>query len=146
MEVVAVDIDASRVARLCRGESYIEDVPAAAIRALSGLIRPTTRYAALATVDAILLCVPTPLTQNREPDLNALVSAASSVAEVLRGGQLVVLESTTYPGTTGDRFVPILEESGLKAGRDFDVAFRPSGPIPAEPTTRWERRRRSSGA
>jgi UDP-N-acetyl-D-glucosamine dehydrogenase len=124
-DIVAFDNDASKIEALRRGESYIEDVPDAALTELGSRIQPTTRPAALATVDAILLCVPTPLTRNREPDLNALVSAASAVAGVLQSGQLVVLESTTYPGTTRDRLVPILEESGLKAGRDFDVAFSP---------------------
>jgi UDP-N-acetyl-D-glucosamine dehydrogenase len=125
IDVVAVDVDASKVDALRRGESYIEDVPSSVLELVRERIRPTTRYATLAKVDAILLCVPTPLTRNREPDLNALVSAASGVARVLQAGQLVVLESTTYPGTTRDRLVPILEESGLKAGRDFDVAFSP---------------------
>ena len=125
MEVVAVDNDVSKIEALRRGESYIEDVPSEALEALRDRIRVTTRYAPLAKVGAILLCVPTPLTRNREPDLNALVSAASGVADVLQAGQLVVLESTTYPGTTRERLVPILEESGLKAGRDFDVAFSP---------------------
>jgi UDP-N-acetyl-D-glucosamine dehydrogenase len=125
MTVVALDNDPAKIAALERGESYVEDVPASVLARLRERIRPTTRYPALAEADAILLCVPTPLTRNREPDLGALVSAASGVARVLRAGQLVVLESTTYPGTTRERLVPILEESGLKAGRDFDVAFSP---------------------
>ena len=123
--VVALDSDAGKIDALLRGESYIEDVPSSALQAVSDRIEPTTSYAALADVDAILLCVPTPLTRNREPDLGALVSAATAVAGVLRAGQLVVLESTSYPGTTRERLVPILEESGLKAGEDFDVAFSP---------------------
>jgi UDP-N-acetyl-D-glucosamine dehydrogenase len=125
IDVVAVDVDASKVDALRRRESYVEDVPSSVLELVRERVRPTTRYATLAKVDAVLLCVPTPLTRNREPDLNALVSAASSVARVLQVAQLVVLESTTYPGTTRDRLVPILEESGLKAGRDFDVAFSP---------------------
>jgi UDP-N-acetyl-D-glucosamine dehydrogenase len=125
IDVVAVDVDASKVDALRRRESYVEDVPSSVLELVRERVRPTTRYATLAKVDAVLLCVPTPLTRNREPDLNALVSAASSVARVLQAAQLVVLESTTYPGTTRDRLVPILEESGLKAGRDFDVAFSP---------------------
>jgi UDP-N-acetyl-D-glucosamine dehydrogenase len=76
-------------------------------------------------VDAIVICVPTPLTENRQPDLGPLVDAATSLAGVLRKGQLVVLESTTYPGTTRERVVPLLEESGLAAGRDFNVAYSP---------------------
>jgi UDP-N-acetyl-D-glucosamine dehydrogenase len=125
VDVVGVDSDGSKVEALRRGRSYVEDVPSAVLAPLRDRIAPTTGFAALARTDAILLCVPTPLTVNREPDLNALVSAASGVARVLRAGQLVVLESTTYPGTTRDRLVPILEESGLKAGRDFDVAYSP---------------------
>jgi UDP-N-acetyl-D-glucosamine dehydrogenase len=125
IDVVAVDVDASKVDALRRRESYVEDVPSSVLELVRERVRPTTRYATLAKVDAVLLCVPTPLTRNREPDLNALVSVASSVARVLQAAQLVVLESTTYPGTTRDRLVPILEESGLKAGRDFDVAFSP---------------------
>jgi UDP-N-acetyl-D-glucosamine dehydrogenase len=125
IDVVAVDSDSAKIASLLRRESYIEDVPTAVLSSLGDRIRPTTCYSDLADVDAILLCVPTPLTRNREPDLTALVRAATGVAEVLRAGQLVVLESTTYPGTTRERLVPILEESGMKAGCDFDVAYSP---------------------
>jgi len=125
IEVVAVDNDVSKVEALRRGESYIADAPASALRAVDDRIEATTQYSALMDVEAILLCVPTPLTPNREPDLSALVGAAAGVAEVLQAGQLVVLESTSYPGTTRDRLVPILEESGMKAGCDFHVAFSP---------------------
>jgi len=124
-EVIALDTDRDKVEALSRGESYIEDVPSEALRALRGRIHATTRYAGLARVDAVILCVPTPLTANREPDLSALVAAASALGEVLQPGQLVVLESTTYPSTTRERLVPILEESGLRAGTDFHVAFSP---------------------
>jgi UDP-N-acetyl-D-glucosamine dehydrogenase len=88
-------------------------------------IHATTRYAQLARADAVLICVPTPLTANREPDLGPLLDATRSLAEVLQREQLVVVESTTYPGTTRERVVPLLEESGLAAGRDFFVAFSP---------------------
>ncbi len=125
VDVVAVDNDPAKIEALRRGESYIEDVSSQVLAGLRDRIAPTTRYAALAKADAILMCVPTPLTVNREPDLNTLISAASGVARVLQAGQLVVLESTTYPGTTRERLVPILEESGMKAGRDFHVAFSP---------------------
>jgi UDP-N-acetyl-D-glucosamine dehydrogenase len=124
-EVIALDTDNEKVDSLRRSESYIEDVPSDTLRALRDRIRATTRYAQLAHADAVILCVPTPLTANREPDLGALVAASSALAGVLQAGQLVVLESTTYPGTTRERLVPILEESGLKAGRDFHVAFSP---------------------
>jgi UDP-N-acetyl-D-glucosamine dehydrogenase len=124
-KVVAVDIDGRKVDALARGESHIEDVPSETLRAVADRIEPTTRYAALADADAVLICVPTPLSPNREPELGPLLDAASALSGVLRAGQLVVLESTTYPGTTRERLVPILEESGLKAGRDVHVAFSP---------------------
>jgi UDP-N-acetyl-D-glucosamine dehydrogenase len=124
-EVVALDVDARKVQALRAGESYIEDIGSERLQAASARIEPTTRAAALAGCDAVLICVPTPLTTNREPDLGPLVSAASTLAAVLQQGQLVVLESTTYPGTTRERLVPLLEESGLVAGTDFNVAFSP---------------------
>jgi UDP-N-acetyl-D-glucosamine dehydrogenase len=124
-EVVALDIDPRKVQALRARESYIEDITSERLHAVSARIEPTTRPAALAGCDAVLICVPTPLTANREPDLGPLVSAAHMLAAVLQQGQLVVLESTTYPGTTRERLVPLLEESGLVAGTDFNVAFSP---------------------
>ena len=124
-EVIAVDVDARKITALEAGESYIEDIPSERLAAVRSSIQPTTSYAPLAQADAVLICVPTPLTPNREPDLTPLLDSAHSIAKVLRAGQLVVLESTTYPGTTRERLVPILEESGLAAGRDFNVAFSP---------------------
>jgi UDP-N-acetyl-D-glucosamine dehydrogenase len=106
-DVVAVDLDARKVQALQNGESYIEDVPD------------------LERAQAVLVCVPTPLTVNREPELGPLLDSARGLARVLRAGQLVVLESTTYPGTTRERIAPLLEESGLAAGRDFHLAFSP---------------------
>ncbi len=124
-EVVAVDVDARRVAAVAAGESYVEDVPSAQLGAVRERLHASTRYAPLAEVDAVLVCVPTPLTRNREPDLGPLLEATRALAKVLRAGQLVVLESTTYPGTTRERMLPILEESGLAAGRDFHLAYSP---------------------
>lgn len=124
-EVVAVDVDAGKVRAVAAGESYIEDVPSEQLAKLGGRIQATTRYAPLAQVEAVLICVPTPLSANREPDLGPLIAATRALAEVLQAGQLVVLESTTYPGTTRERVKPILEESGLQAGRDFNLAFSP---------------------
>jgi UDP-N-acetyl-D-glucosamine dehydrogenase len=124
-EVVGVDTDARRVAAIEAGESYIEDVPSERVAALRGRLQPTTRYAELASVDAAIIAVPTPLTRNREPNLGPLMAAGTALASVLQRDQLVVLESTTYPGTTRERLVPLLEESGLAAGRDFHVAFSP---------------------
>jgi UDP-N-acetyl-D-glucosamine dehydrogenase len=124
-DVIAVDVDARKIEAIEAGESYIEDVPAELLREHRGRIQATTRYARLAKADAVLICVPTPLTRNREPDLGPLIDSARSLAEVLQPGQLVVLESTTYPGTTRERVAPLLEESGLAAGRDFNLAFSP---------------------
>ena len=124
-EVVGVDSDSRTVEDLVASRSHIEDVPSERLAAIAGSLHPTTRYADLAKVDAVVIAVPTPLTRNREPDLGPLLSSGTALAGVLQAGQLVVLESTTYPGTTREQFVPLLEESGLAAGRDFFVAFSP---------------------
>jgi UDP-N-acetyl-D-glucosamine dehydrogenase len=125
-DVIAVDVDSRKIEALVAGESYIEDVSSESLRLLADRIHATTRYAELAKADAVLVCVPTPLTANREPDLGPLIDATHALGEVLQSGQLVVLESTTYPGTTRERMAPLLEErSGLAAGRDFHLAFSP---------------------
>jgi UDP-N-acetyl-D-glucosamine dehydrogenase len=124
-DVIAVDCDARRVQAIADGRSYIEDVSSGALAAVSGRIEATTRYERLADADAVLICVPTPLTRNREPDLGPLIESTRALAGVVRAGQLIVLESTTYPGTTRERVAPLLEESGLAAGRDFNLAFSP---------------------
>jgi UDP-N-acetyl-D-glucosamine dehydrogenase len=126
--VVLVDVDASRVERLARGESYIEDVPSEELARLvaEGRLTATTDYDELREADAILVALPTPLSRQREPDLTILVAAAEQIADRLRPGHVVVLESTTYPGTTRERVLPILEAgSGLVAGTDFHLAFSP---------------------
>ncbi len=123
--VVAVDVDERKVASLKRGESYVEDIHSDRLAAVLGSIEASTKFAPLARADAVLICVPTPLTRNREPDLGPLTAAAGSLAAVLQRGQLVVLESTTYPGTTRERLVPLLEESGLRVGDGLNVAFSP---------------------
>jgi len=124
-EVIGVDVDARKVEAIESGRSYVEDVSAEDLAALGERLSAGTRYAPLADADAVLICVPTPLSRNREPDLGPLVEAARALAGVLKPGQLVVLESTTYPGTTRERLLPLLEESGLSAGRDFHLAFSP---------------------
>jgi UDP-N-acetyl-D-glucosamine dehydrogenase len=124
-EVIAVDVDSRKVESVAAGQSYIEDVSGETLRAVGERIHATTRYAELARADAVLICVPTPLTRNREPDLGPLLDATRALGEVLQAEQLVVLESTTYPGTTRERVAPLLEESGLAAGRDFHLAFSP---------------------
>ncbi|HEX6715278.1 MAG TPA: nucleotide sugar dehydrogenase [Thermoleophilaceae bacterium] len=125
-EVYGVEVDPVRVASLERGESYVEDITSERLQAIRELFHPTTRYADLAKVEAVIIAVPTPLTRNREPDLTALEDSSARLGEVLQQGQLIVLESTTYPGTTREKLVPILEEhSNLVAGTDFNVAFSP---------------------
>jgi UDP-N-acetyl-D-glucosamine dehydrogenase len=124
-EVVGLDTDPRKITAIGEGQSYIEDVTNERLRALDGRLRATARYADLSKCSAVIIAVPTPLTENREPDLGALMSSGTSLAGVLQEDQLVVLESTTYPGTTRERLVPLLEESGLAAGRDFRVAFSP---------------------
>jgi len=126
--VVLVDVDAARVEQLNRGESYIEDVPSEKLKELveeRGL-RATTDYDELRGADAILIALPTPLSPQREPDLSIVRAATEQIATRLRPGHLVVLESTTYPGTTRDELLPILERgSGLRVGADFHLAFSP---------------------
>jgi UDP-N-acetyl-D-glucosamine dehydrogenase len=124
-EVVGLDTAPQRVEAVNRGESYVEDIPSDRLAAVGERIRATTRYADLAHADAVIIAVPTPLTRNREPGLGPMIGAVRSLAGVLQKGQLVVLESTTYPGTTREQLVPLLEESGLAAGVDFNVAFSP---------------------
>jgi UDP-N-acetyl-D-glucosamine dehydrogenase len=121
-DVIAVDLDLRKIEAIEAGDSYIEDVPSAQLREMSERIHATTHYSRLARTDAVIVCVPTPLTPNREPDLGPLLDSTRALAEVLQQDQLVVLESTTYPGTTRERVAPLLEESGLAAGRDFHLA------------------------
>ncbi len=125
--VLLVERDADRVAQLNRGESYIEDVPSEALKLLvdGQLLRATTDYDELRDADAILIALPTPLSKQREPDLSIVNAATEEIAKRLRKGHLVVLESTTYPGTTREELLPRLEASGLKVGEDFNLAFSP---------------------
>ena len=123
--VVGMDVDQQKVAGIRAGRSHVEDIPDERLRAVDGRITATTRMADLAGCGAILICVPTPLTANREPDLGPLLGATRALAGVIRAGQVVILESTTYPGTTREHLVPLLGESGLVAGHDFALAFSP---------------------
>ena len=123
--VVGFDVDADRVARLNRGESEIEDVPSEELSALGDRFSASTEPSALGPCEAILICVPTPLVAEREPDLSYVRAAAEMIAGVLYDGQLIVLESTTYPGTTREEVLPPLERHGLRVGEDFFVAYSP---------------------
>jgi UDP-N-acetyl-D-glucosamine dehydrogenase len=124
-DVVCFDLDQRKTSALAEGRSYIEDISDETLAPIRERLHPTSRHADLATCDAVVICVPTPLTRSREPDLTYLLDASTALSQVLQQGQLVVLESTTYPGTTREQVAPILEESGMKVGRDFHLAFSP---------------------
>ncbi len=124
-EVVGIDVDQARVTSLREGRSHVEDIADERLATVLERCTFTTRFVELHETDAILVCVPTPLTRNREPDLRPLLGAAQALAGVIRRGQTVILESTTFPGTTRQHMVPLLEESGLRAGDDFALAFSP---------------------
>ena len=121
------DIDPEKPAAIAEGRSYLRHIPGAALAETvqDGRLSATTDFARLSEPDVVVICVPTPLTRHREPDLSYLLATARDIAAALRPGQLVVLESTTYPGTTDEAVRPILEETGLMAGRDFLLAFSP---------------------
>jgi len=126
--VLLVDVDPGKVEMLQRGESYIEDVPSETLARLVSEhgLAATTDYDRLRDADAILIALPTPLSKQREPDLSIVIAAGREIAKRLREGQLVVLESTTYPGTTREELQPVLEAgSGLRAGTDFHLAYSP---------------------
>jgi UDP-N-acetyl-D-glucosamine dehydrogenase len=124
-EVVGIDVDAGRIAALNEGRSHIVDVPDSVLAPLGERLRASADYADLVDCEAVILCVPTPLTNSREPDLSYLLDSAGALSEVLVAGQLIVLESTTYPGTTREQLLPVLERSGLRAGAEFHLAFSP---------------------
>src|SRR5947209_8200589 len=145
-EVSGLDVVAQRVEAIRAGSSYVEDILDARLAAVLPRLAATTRYAELAKCDAIVIAVPTPLTRNREPDLGPLVNSARSLAAVLQKRQLVVLESTTYPGTTREQLVPLLEESGCAPAPTSTSRSPPSASTPGAPTSRSARRRRSSAA
>ena len=131
--VCGFDLDAEKVRILNEGGSYIEDVPAGEIRAAreAGRFEAKTDFAGLSAADVIHVCVPTPLTKTKDPDVSHIVRAVEDIRKRVRSGQLIVLGSTTYPGTTHDLFVPLLEEAGLSCGEDFAVAFAPERIDPA---------------
>ncbi len=124
-DVIGLDLQESKLQALREGRSYVEDVDDQSLAAIGGRLHPTSNYADLTPCAALVICVPTPLSDSREPDLTYLLSCAAAISEVLQRGQLVVLESTSYPGTTRERLAPILERSGLKAGLDFHLAYSP---------------------
>jgi len=133
--VVGFDIDAAKVKALTAGKSYIKHIPASAIAGMrrGRRFQATTDYSRLRGVDAVIICVPTPLTKEREPDMSFIVGTAEAVVPHLKRHHLVILESTTYPGTTREVLIPILARSGLVAGKDYYVAFSPEREDPGNP-------------
>jgi len=134
--VVGLDLDERKVKSLQEGKSYIRDVESDVVAALveNGVLRATGDYDVLRQVDAVFICVPTPFDEMKAPDLSFIISAAESIVPRLQVGQLIILQSTTYPGTTEEVVLPILERSGLKAGQDFHLAFSPERINPGDKT------------
>jgi UDP-N-acetyl-D-glucosamine dehydrogenase len=134
--VVGIDVDAAKVASLAKGRSYIQDVPDRSVRAIlkSGHFTATTDFSVLRRVDAVSICVPTPLRKTKDPDISYIAAATAQVAKYLPKGQLVVLESTTYPGTTNEVMLSELAKKGKRVGKDFFLAFSPERVDPGNPT------------
>ncbi|MFP6584936.1 MAG: nucleotide sugar dehydrogenase [Candidatus Hydrogenedentota bacterium] len=134
--VVGFDIDTDKIERLNRGESYIHHIPSEEVSVIAkgGLLEATSDFSRASEADAILICVPTPLADNHEPDLSYIEATAKAIAPHVREGQLIILESTTYPGTTKEVLRVILETGGLKAGVDFLLAYSPEREDPGNPT------------
>ena len=127
MKVMGFDIDPVKVKMLAAGKSYIEHIPASTVQQMrdGGLFTATTDFTQLTKPDCVIICVPTPLTKQREPDMSYIEKTSQAIAKTLRKGQVIILESTTYPGTTREFMLPILEKSGLKVTRDFFLGFSP---------------------
>jgi UDP-N-acetyl-D-glucosamine dehydrogenase len=134
-DVTGIDVDQQKVDLANSGESYISDISSETLQRLvdSGCLRFTTDFAALQEIDAVSICVPTPLRKTRDPDISYIISATQQVKTYLHEGQIIVLESTTYPGTTDEVLLPELEASGLTVGKDFFLAFSPERIDPGNP-------------
>jgi len=132
---IGFEVDAAKAATINSGESYIGDVPSSQVKELidSGRLHATTNFDELKDCDAIIICVPTPLRKTKEPDVSYILAAADEIQKRLRRGQLIILESTTYPGTTDEVLLPMLEETGLKLDQDFLLAFSPERVDPGNP-------------
>lgn len=133
--VIGVDLSPSKVESINRGESYIPDIPTSRMKPLvdAGKLRASTSYEALRQADTVSICVPTPLRQTKEPDMSYVIDSVNAVAEVCHEGMLIVLESTTYPGTTVEIVIPRLAQAGFTAGENVFVAFSPERIDPANP-------------
>ena len=140
INVVGIDIDRSKIDAIRSGESYVRDVLSAAVRKLveQGTLSATADFDVLTEKDAVIICVPTPLSKTKDPDLSLVINAATQIAKRLQPGQLIVLESTTYPGITEELILPRLEEGGLKVGDGFFLAFSPERVDPGN--TQWNTR------
>ncbi|MCK5582598.1 MAG: hypothetical protein KAI33_02350, partial [Elusimicrobiales bacterium] len=121
VKTMGFEISASKVQDITKGKSYIDDVPNAIVKKLSAsaLLKATTKFSELKKQDCIIICVPTPLRKSKDPDVSYILTATKEIAKNLKKGQIIIFESTTYPGTTRELVKPILEEKGLKAGKDF---------------------------
>src|ERR1035438_2293846 len=133
--VTGIDISAEKVRRVNAGDSYVGDIPSTVLGPLveSGRLRATTDFAAVGELDTINICVPTPLRKTKDPDMSFIVSSCQEVARPFHPGMLIILESTTYPGTTDELVLPMLEKSGLQVGRDFFLCFSPERVDPGNP-------------
>lgn len=133
--VTGIDVDPEKVARLARGDNYIEDVDSALLATLVSekKLQPTDDFSVLSRLDTVNICVPTPLRKTKDPDMSYVVAAAEQVARYVHPGMLIILESTTYPGTTEELILPLLEKGGLREGRDFFLCFSPERVDPGNP-------------
>ncbi|PHX95730.1 MAG: UDP-N-acetyl-D-glucosamine dehydrogenase [Pedosphaera sp.] len=137
VDVTGLDVDERKISALTAGKSYIEHIPAAAIaeQVNAGRFRATADFSAIKKLDAVIICVPTPLNKNREPDISYIIKSGEAILPHVHKDLLVVLESTTYPGTTDEDLRAVLERSGLKAGVDFNLAFSPEREDPGNPNS-----------
>jgi UDP-N-acetyl-D-glucosamine dehydrogenase len=133
--VTGIDLSASKIERMNAGDSYVGDVPSSTLAPLvkKGLLRATTDFSVIRELDTINICVPTPLRKTKDPDMSYIVAACQEIAQYFHPGLLVILESTTYPGTTDELVLPMLEKSGLKVGEDFFLCFSPERVDPGNP-------------
>jgi UDP-N-acetyl-D-glucosamine dehydrogenase len=134
-QVTGIDVSAEKAAKVNAGDSYVGDIPSATLAALTeaGKLRATTDFSVVAELDTINICVPTPLRKTKDPDMSYIVSACQEIAKHFRGGTLVILESTTYPGTTDELVLPMLAKSGLTVGEEFFLCFSPERVDPGNP-------------
>jgi UDP-N-acetyl-D-glucosamine dehydrogenase len=134
--VTGIDVQAEKVGRLNAGDSYVQDVPSQVLKPLvdNGKLRATADFSVIRELDTINICVPTPLRKTKDPDMSYIVAACEEIAKYLHPGMLIILESTTYPGTTDELLLPMLSKSGLKVGEDFYLCFSPERVDPGNPT------------